>query len=371
MIKLSKCHLDATELKAVEEVFSAAYLGMGKQAFEFEIELKKYLNTDKEVICVNSGTAALHLALSCLGLQTGDEVLVPTLTFAACFQAISATGAKPVACDIQEDTLSIDLHSAAQHVNDRTRAIMPVHYASHAEAIDEIYQFAKNHQLRVIEDAAHAFGTTTQGHLVGAEGDIICFSFDGIKNITCGEGGAVVTGDQILAEKIRNARLLGIEKDSSQRKVGKRSWDFDIEHQGYRYHMSDIMAAIGRAQLRKVDFFKQKRQALVNRYLQKLANLPDLAFLALDYANIFPHIFVVRITQQRRDGLKEFLQQHNIEVGIHYKPNHLLKRYQTTYHLKNAEKCYQEILTLPLHVGLQDEEQMQVINLITEYLTHA
>lgn len=371
MIKLSKCYLEKDELQAVEAVFAASYLGMGKNVFEFESELKAYLNTPKDVVCVNSGTAALHLALSCLDIGPGDEVIVPTLTFVASFQAISATGATPIACDIQEETLAIDLESAKACLSSRTRAIMPVHYASHVESLEAISTFAKTHNLRVVEDAAHAFGTAHQGQLVGATGDIICFSFDGIKNITCGEGGAILTDDTILLERLRDARLLGVEKDSLKRKEGKRSWDFDVQHQGYRYHMSDIMAAIGRTQLRKVQQFKAKRQALVRYYLESLANVPGLTLLPLDYANMLPHIFVVRIGHHKRDGLKDYLHQHHIETGIHYKPNHLLARYKTPYALKTAEKIYQEILTLPLHVSLQEEEQADVVRLVKDYLTHA
>jgi len=372
VIKLSRCSIDDSELHALKQVFSDAYLGMGKQVFEFENEIKAYLNTQQDVVCVNSGTAALHLAVSCLDIGPGDEVLLPTLTFAACYQAISATGATPVACDIREDTLSIDLQSAEKYLTHRTRAIMPVHYASHVTEIDAIHNFAKINQLRVIEDAAHAFGTDLpNGNRVGSQGDIICFSFDGIKNITCGEGGAVLTNDSILLERLRDARLLGIEKDSLKRKEGKRSWEFDIKHQGYRYHMSDINAAIGRAQLRKISGFKERRRNIVREYTKNLKNISIITLLELDYENIMPHIFVIRVLNQKRDGLKNYLQEYNIETGIHYRPNHLLTRYKTKYSLEKAEKIYQEILTLPLHVGITEQEQENIISLIKEYCHHA
>jgi dTDP-4-amino-4,6-dideoxygalactose transaminase len=247
---------------------------------------------------------------------------------------------------------------------------MPVHYASHADSLDNLADFAKIHHLRVVEDAAHAFGTEQNGEFIGCQGDVICFSFDGIKNITCGEGGAVVTDDPVLLERLRDARLLGVEKDYLKRKEGKRSWDFDVQHQGYRYHMSDIMAAIGRTQLRKIQKFKEKRKASVQYYIENLSDLSGLKLLKLDYANIMPHIFVVRVLNSRRDGLKDYLQQHQVETGIHYKPNHLLARYKTSYPLKNAEKIYQEILTLPLHVELEQHEQAHIVSVIKEYLSH-
>lgn len=370
MIKLSKCYLEEDELKAVQDVFAAAYLGMGKQVFEFESEIKAFLNTPKDVVCVNSGTAALHLALSCLDIGPGDEVLVPTWTYVASFQAISATGATPVACDIKDDTLSLDLRSAEKYLSPKTRAIMPVHYASHADSLAETAAFAKKYQLRVIEDAAHAFGTEHNGQFIGAEGDVICFSFDGIKNITCGEGGAIVTDDPVLLERLRDARLLAVEKDYLKRKEGKRSWDFDVKHQGFRYHMSDIMAGIGRTQLRKIHRFKEKRNAYARYYVEQLSRVSGLELLRLDYANIMPHIFVIRVLNGKRDDLKTYLQQHNIETGIHYKPNHLLARYKTTYSLKTAEKVYQEALTLPLHVGLTQQELEKIVTLIKDYFSH-
>ncbi len=367
MIKLSKCHVGDEELQSIQQVLAAAYLGMGKQVFDFEAEIKAYLGTEKEVICVNSGTAALHLALACLDIGLGDEVIIPTLTFAACFQAVTAVGAKPIACDVREDTLSIDLASANKLLSPKTKAIMPVHYASHVESIETIYDFANAHQLRVIEDAAHAFGSYYKQSLVGCQGDVVCFSFDGIKNITCGEGGAILTSDTKLIERLRDARLLAVEKDYLKRKAGQRSWEFDIVHQGFRYHMSDIMAAIGRSQLRKIEEFRKKRKEIVACYLSELANLPELSFLSLNYEDIMPHIFVVRIANNKRDALRAYLNQHDIEVGIHYKPNHLLSRHKTIYRLETAEKAYEQILTLPLHVGLTQDEQNKVIAKVKEF----
>ena len=368
MIKLSKYFFGDEEIKAVQSAFDDGYLGMGKIAFEFEKELKAYLKTTKDVVCVNSATSALHLAVASLDIGPGDEVLGPSITYVASFQAVSATGAKPVACDVKLDTFSIDLDSAKQHLSKKTRAIMPVHYGSHVESPKEIYAFAKEHGLRVIEDAAHAFGTVHDGELVGAQGDIICFSFDGIKNIKCAEGGAVVTGDQALLERLRDGRFLSVEKDSLKRAEGKRSWDFDVKHQGFRYHMSNVMAAIGRAQLRKVDAFKKRRQEIMRYYVKELTGVPSLTLLKLDYDNIMPHVFVIRVLDNKRDGLQSFLAENGIETGVHYKPNHLLTKYKTDYALKNSEQAYQEMLTIPLHVGLQEEEVKKVVDKIKEYL---
>ena len=251
MIRLSKSCVGEEEKIALARVIDEGFLGMGKEVQSFEREIAEFIGTELNVICVNTGTAALHLALACLGIGAGDEVLVPSITYVASFQAIAATGARPIACDVTMDKVFIDLEDAEKRITDRTKAIMPVHYGSNSIGIEAVYEFAKRYKLRVVEDAAHSFGCYRNGKKVGASGDIICFSFDGIKNITSGEGGAVVTADNILARRIMDARLLGVEKDTEMRFEGKRSWSFDVRHIGYRYHMSNLMAAIGREQLKK------------------------------------------------------------------------------------------------------------------------
>jgi dTDP-4-amino-4,6-dideoxygalactose transaminase len=368
LIRLSKSVVGAEEKEALCRVVDAGYLGMGNEVAAFETEIRKYLETDMEVICVNTGTAALHLATLCLDIGPGDEVLIPSLTYVASFQAVSATGATPVACDVTSDTIFLDLKDAEKHLSHKTKAIMPVHYASDCSRINEVYAFATRHNIRVIEDAAHGFGSTRGGKKIGSEGDILCFSFDGIKNITSGEGGAVVTGDQKLAKRIKDARLLGVENDTEKRFQGKRSWSFDVKHQGYRYHMSDLMAAIGREQLRKIDIFSAHRQNCVRRYLEGLANLPGIQFLGLDYDNIVPHIFVVKILNNERAALRAYLRELNIESGIHYQPNHHLEYYQTEYTLPVTDKMGQEMLSLPLHADLTEAQQDRVIEGVKKFL---
>ena len=193
-------------------VLDHEYLGMGQEVFAFEAALSNFFG--RPTVCVANGTAALHLSLQAIGLTNGHEVLVPSLTYVSSFQAISATGATPVACDIDLATLTIDWKDAESRMTDKTKAIMPVHYAGGVGKLSEVYAFASNNGLRVIEDAAHAFGTTYGGKLVGAFGDISCFSFDGIKNITSGEGGCVVASDIKTLNTVRDCRLLGVVNDT-------------------------------------------------------------------------------------------------------------------------------------------------------------
>ncbi len=364
-IRLSKSAIGEEEKAAVLEVLEKEYLGMGEEVKQFETEIKRYLGTEKEVVCVNTGTSALHLALLGLGIRAGDEVLVPSLTYVASFQVISACGATPVAVEIDEATLFIDVEDAKKKITKKTKAIMPVHYASNSRQMDAVYELARLHNLRVVEDAAQAFGCKRDGKFVGEEGDIICFSFDGIKNITSGEGGAILSDDPDLIQRVQDGRLLGVHKDTQKRFAGQRSWDFDVAEQGFRYHMSNIMAAIGIEQLKKLKKFGEKRKAIVRRYLEELQAIPHIAFLDFNYDEIIPHIFVIKA--QNRDALRAFLLARNIECGIHYKPNHLLSKYRSDVALPKTERVYQKILTLPCHFDLTQEEQTKVIETIKEF----
>jgi dTDP-4-amino-4,6-dideoxygalactose transaminase len=370
MIKLSKAALGQPELDALARVVQEdGYLGMGGEVRAFEADLRDYLGgMDRQVVCVNSGTAALHLAVQAV-TRPGDEVLVQSLTFVASFQAISAAGAVPVACEVHPDTVTLDLADAARRLTPRTKAVMPVHYASNPGELAEIYEFARRQGLRVIEDAAHAFGCTYQGRMIGSFGDLVCFSFDGLKNITSGEGGAVATADSQAAQYIQDARLLGVQRDTEKRFQGARSWEFEVQHQGYRYHLSNLFAAMGRVQLRRFESeFKPRRLALVQQYRSALGDIQGLKLLKGEPGAIVPHIFTVRVLNGRREALRQFLLERQVETGIHYKPNHLLAFYGAKRGLLPVtEQLYEEILTLPLHPGLTDAEMDVIIRGVRDF----
>jgi dTDP-4-amino-4,6-dideoxygalactose transaminase len=371
-IRLSKSVVGEKEKEALCRVIDGSYLGMGSFVEELEKKLKKYFGA-RDVVCVNSGTAALHLALMGIGLKPGDEILVQSLTYISTFQAITASGARPVPCEVVPDTCTIDLKNAEKRLTKKTKAILPVHYASRTGDLKKIYEFASNHGLRVVEDAAHAFGTIYNGKRIGSFGDVVCFSFDGIKNITSGEGGAVVTDDEKVAQFVMDARLLGVEKDTKKRYKGLRSWEFDVTHQGYRYHMSNLFAAIGLVQLERFEKeFKPARQRLVRRYHEALKGIRDIILFPDDYNKIVPHIFPVRVLNSKRDRLRQYLLDNNIECGIHYYPNHLLTYYGAKRgELPVTEQIYNELLTLPLHADLMESEQNLVIHCVMEGIKNA
>lgn len=362
LIRLSKSCLGEAEKLAVLSVLDREFLGMGEEVQRFELELSNFFK--RPALAVVNGTAALHLALQACGIKKGDEVLVQSLTYVSTFQAISATGAKPIPCDISPKTLTIDLNDAERRLTKNTRAIVPMHYSGSVGDLDCIYDFAKKYNLRVIEDAAHAFGTTYKNNIVGGFGDITCFSFDGIKNITSGEGGCIVTSDRKVIQMIQDARLLGVEKDTESRYAGKRSWEFDVASQGWRYHMSNIMAAIGLEQLKN---FKQKsdtRKKLALYYDSLLSGFDRIQFFEKDYTAVVPHIYVVRIPgMKNRKKLQEQLLNFRIQTGVHYQPNHLLSFYKSRIRnitLPNTDKIYPEILSLPLHPDLTKDDVKRV-----------
>ncbi|MFM6928223.1 MAG: DegT/DnrJ/EryC1/StrS family aminotransferase [Bdellovibrio sp.] len=367
MIRLSRSIVGTEEIVRVTKVLNEGYLGMGTQVKEFEENLQAYIGGVAKVACVNTGTSALHLACQAIGLQDGDEVLVPSLTFVATYQAISATGATPVSCDVNSEDALLDLVDAEKRITSRTKALVYVHYASGFGDLDKVYAFARKYNLRIIEDAAHSFGGSYKGKKIGSFGDITCFSFDGIKNITSGEGGAVVSRDVEVMQRVQDARLLGVEKDTVKRFSGQRSWDFDVTAQGWRYHMSNIMAAIGLAQLERFENeFAPVRRKYAQVYREKLSSCDQVHFLKHDEGTV-PHIMPI-LARSRRDELREYLISHGVESGIHYKPNHMLSFYKKDQQaLPRTEKLYGELLTLPLHPGLSESDILKITQLITEF----
>lgn len=370
MIKVSQGCLGDDELAEVQDAFAYGYFGMAHKVLAFEAALKDYLGAG-QVITTSTGTAALHLALAALGIGAGDEVIVPSLTFVACFQAIRATGATPVPCDVVAATLHLDLADAARRITARTKAIMPVHYAGNPCNMDGVLDLAASRGLRIVDDAAHAFGATCRARRIGSFGDITCFSFDSIKNITCGEGGAVACRDAAVAETIRQMRQLGMQSTGSIPEADKR-WSrtrsFDVVRLGYRYHLSNINAAIGLAQLKKVEQFLARRRAICRRYDAAFKDLGGLQPLPINYDDAAPHIYVIRVRDGRRDALRRFLGERGIETGINYVPNHRHSYFRgedTT--LPETERAYAEILTLPLHCALTDEDVGVVIRAVRAF----
>jgi len=348
-IRLSRCALGDKAFDFVKEALDSSYLGMGRYVDVFENKLSEIFS--REVITVSSGTTALHLAIEALELKPNDEIIAPSITYLSTFQAIAAAGANPVACDIDLNG-QISIKSLKEKINKKTKAIIPVHYAGNSFEIEELYSLAKENNLRVIEDAAHAFGSKYKGKYIGSFGDIACFSFDGIKNITCGEGGCIVTDDLKLKDKIKSKRSLGVENDHLKRFKNKRTWEPKVSIKGWRAHMSNINAAIGLSQIEIMHENFKKRTELSKYYIHKLKKLSEhLKVVEISEEHI-PHIFPIFLFENNRDELRNFLSDFKIETGIHYYPCHLLEFFKTENILPNSNLFYERTLSLPLHPEL-------------------
>lgn len=367
MIPVSRPSLGSEELEEISKVFSTGWLGLGSTVFKFENTIKEYLGA-KNVIAVNTGTSALHIALDAFGISEGDEVIVPSLTFCASVQVITALNAIPVFCEVEPETLNIDIENARKKITPKTKAIMPVHYCGNACDMDSLLDLGGKRNILIIEDAAHAFGSSYKGKKIGSFGGVTCFSFDPIKNLTCGEGGAVVLADNVIAEEIRRKRILGIDKDTWHRYRNERAWFYEVTTQGYRYHMSNINAAIGIAQFKKFESFVQKKKDIVQKYNNAFININGVKILSWNLKETAPFTYIIRIINGDREDLIAFLKEKGVGTGIHYIPNHLqpfFKPFVTS--LPVTEQIGEEILTLPLYYDMTDEQVSTVIEAVGDF----
>jgi len=360
------------EIRAVEACLRSGWVTTGPVTRRFEQAFRDYLAADVETISVNSATAGLHLALECIGIGPGDEVIVPTMTFTATAEVVRYLGARPVFVDVDPVTLNIAPTAVAAAITPRTRAVMPVHYAGLACDMDAILALAARYRLRVIDDAAHAFPTRLDGELVGTlRSDITVFSFYANKTMTTGEGGMVVTRDRELAKRIRCMRLHGISQDAFDRYTSRvPAWFYEVIAAGFKYNLTDIAASIGIEQLRKIDRFQQRRSRMAERYDEGLAGLPlRLPAHPAPGSTHAWHLYVVRLLDSAgiaRDKLIEELAERGIGTSVHFIPLHRQPYWRDSYGLSPetfpvAEASFASMLTLPLYTRMRDADQDRVI----------
>jgi len=368
MLPVSRPSIGSEELDEVKKVFDTAWLGLGSTVFEFENKIKEYIGA-KNVIAVNTGTTAIHLALDGFGITVGDEVIVPSLTFCATIQAITVLGAIPVFCEVYEKDLNIDVNDVIKKITPKTKAIICVHYCGNACDMDALLKIGKERNIFIVEDAAHAYGSSYKGKKIGSFGDVTCFSFDPIKNLTTGEGGAIVLKDDTIAEEIRRKRILGIDKDTWHRYRNERSWFYEVTTQGYRYHMSNINAAIGLAQMKKFDRFVERKKNIVEKYNKAFIDIKGLRIVEMNLSETAPFTYIVRITGGRRDEAMEYLKTKGVGTGVHYIANHIqpfFLKYSTSS-LPVTDKVWKEILTLPLFYDMSDEDVDLVVQSVKTF----
>ena len=354
----------------VNDALDVGWLGMGALTREFEERISKFLELENRyVVTTNTGTSALHIALKLVDIGPGDEVITPSFNYVADHQAIQMTGAKVVMCDISGDNLGIDCKKAEKLITEKTKAIIPLHFAGIPCDQKGVFELAKKYKLRVIEDAMHAFGTSIDNKKIGSYGDITCFSFDPVKIITSIDGGCVIVNSKEEVEKLHRLRLLGVDKDTTERYKNKRAWDYDVLGEGYRYHLTNIMASIGISQIKKLDEFIVSRQNVCQKYNKAFQNISQVKIPKTNFSNISPFIYSLRIIDGRREELIKHLQKLNIDVGIHFIPVHKHKFFQDCKRgdMTVTDEIVKQVLTLPLHSNMKNEFVNRVIDGVTSF----
>jgi len=363
------------EINEVVDTLKSGWITTGPKTKLFEDKLKNYTGA-KFALAVNSCTAALHLSLIAAGIEKGDEVITSPLTFVSTANVILYLRAKPVFVDIDENTFNMDVNLIESKITEKTKAIIPVHYAGHPCDMDKINEIAKKHNLIVIEDAAHAIGSEYKNEKIGKNGDLVCFSFYPIKNMTTGEGGAIMTNNEDFAKKIDVLRLHGIAKDAWKRYTSKGSWYYEVVDLGYKYNLTDMQSALGLHQIDKLDNFIERRNKLVEIYEENFKDVSEIKTQKVSSdikhaRHIYP-ILINNLKINRAEFIKR-LTGLNVGTSMHFIPVHLHPYYRKSFGYKEgdfpiAEKVYNNLITLPLYPRLSEEDVNYVVSAVKKII---
>ena len=365
--------LGEEEITEVVDVLRSGWLTTGPKARDFEREFAAMVGA-RHAVAVNSCTAALHLSLEAAGIREGDEVLVPTMTFAATAEVVAYLKAKPVLIDCDEHTLNLNCNLIEQAITNKTKAIIPVQFAGQPCDMDPILSIANAYHLGVIEDAAHALPARYHGKMVGSIAKSSCFSFYATKNITTGEGGMLTTNDPEYAARVRMMSLHGLSRDAWNRYSTEGSWYYEILSPGFKYNLTDIAAALGLAQLKKCDRFWKTRERFAALYSEGFSDIPEIRCprAAADIQHAW-HLYVIQLELDRlRITRNEFIQrlQHaGIGCSVHFIPLHLHPYYRDTFGYRPddfpmASRVFQRVLSLPLYSRMTDEDVTRVVEIV-------
>jgi dTDP-4-amino-4,6-dideoxygalactose transaminase len=363
------------EVESVVATLRSGWLTTGPKVKRFEEDFAKYLGC-QHAVAVNSGTAALHLAMDAVGIKEGDEVIVPTLTFTATAEVVVYFKAKPVLVDCEADTLNIDPKEFERKITPKTKAIIPVHMAGQSCDMDRIMEIARSHNLKVIEDAAHALPARYQGKMVGTIGDITCFSFYVTKTITTGEGGMAVTENPEWADRMRIMSLHGISKDAWKRYTNEGSWFYEVLFPGFKYNLTDIAAALGIEQLKKCDQFWAARKKIAAAYDEAFAAVPEIhpPVCAPNTQHAW-HLYIIQLeTERLRIHREEFisaLKDQGIGTSVHFIPLHLHPYYREMFGYKpedfpTASRVFERIISLPIYPSMSPRSVQRVITAVID-----
>jgi perosamine synthetase len=369
MIPVFRPSMGDEEVNAVAEVIKSGWIGLGPRTAEFEEKFARYMGV-RYAVGLNSATAALHLALMVMDVEKGEVITTP-MTFVSTNHAILYNDAEPVFCDIEPDTLNIDVKKIEPLVTKRTKAIVVVHYGGYACDMDPVMAVARNYNLKVIEDAAHGCGGEYNGRKLGSIGDLGVFSFHAVKNLATGDGGMITTRSAQVYERLKKLRWLGISKDTYSREEKDSqaySWYYNVEEIGYKYHMNDIQAALGLVQLAKLERTNRRREEIVALYNKELENCGWIERpVKKDYmTKPAYHNYVMKC--DRRDELNDYLKKQGISTGVHYVPSNHYDMYRKRRgETPVSDRIWRKLLTLPLFPDLTDGEVTKVVSAIYQF----
>jgi len=371
-LPFSRPAIGPEELAVVSEVLQSGWITTGPKNQALEQAFCE-LTGNKHAIAVSSATAGMHVALMAMGIGAGDEVITPSLTWVSTLNMIVLLGAEPVMIDVDRNTLMVTAAAIEAAITPRTRAIIPVHYAGAPVDIDAIRAVGERHGIPVIEDAAHAAGTHYKGKHVGDRGTAI-FSFHAIKNMTCAEGGLIVTDDETFANRMRSLKFHGLGVDAFDRQTLGRAPQAEVIAPGYKYNLADINAAIALVQLGKLAQNNARRTEIAGRYLAELANTPFLPLIQPEWEHQHAwHLFIIRVDEARcgisRNELMEALKAKGIGSGLHFRAAHTQKYYRERYptlSLPDTEWNSERICSIPLFPTMTDDDVSRVINALRE-----
>jgi perosamine synthetase len=362
--------IEEDDIRAIVEVLRSDWLTTGPAVDAFEKAVAEFVGAEYGV-AVSSGTAALHTAMYAVGLGPGDEVIVPTMTFAATANAVVFQGAAPAFCDVDGDTLLIDPNLIETKINSRTKAIIAVDYAGQPCDYDVLRDIADRNDLVLVADACHSIGAEYKGRKVGALADLTTFSFHPVKHITTGEGGMVVTNNPEYCKRMRRFRNHGITLDHRQR-IEKQSWYYEMTDLGYNYRITDFQCALGISQLKKLPAWIKRRQEIASRYDLAFNDLPPIEPLAVtsNVSHVY-HLYVIKLQGMERDKVFSCLRNAGIGVNVHYIPVHLHPLYRERFSTKQgmcpvAETVYEQILSMPMFPAMTDEDVDAIILAVKE-----
>lgn len=365
MIPYGRQTIEEDDIQAVVDVLRSDYLTTGPKIAEFEKMVADYVGA-KYAVAISNGTSALHAACFAAGIQAGDEVITTPLTFAASSNCVLYCGGTPVFADVDPKTYNIDPEDIRRKITDKTKAIIAVHLAGQPCDMDEIHKIAKEHDLLVIEDGAHALGSVYKGKKVGTLSDMTTFSFHPVKPITTGEGGMIVTDNEEFYQKMMLFRSHGITRDENLMTRNDGSWFYQQLNLGYNYRITDIQCALGCSQMKKLDRFLARRKEIVARYNEAFADCENIIIpYQLPETESGWHLYIVQVKNCDRRKVFEALREHGIAVNVHYIPVYMHPYYQEhgykDVHCRNAEEVYSHIISLPLYPTLTEEQQQYVI----------